>query len=222
MKHKPRPAIHTEKLLFTGWVGLYVQFGRVSGDLQGRANGVSQVAGVSELTFAFWLCGFVEGGLRKGTMVSAQLSVLGKAVLQLSPWCQTLLFLLVCHWYLSSCYPSTGAQKEWVCVSPQEGSVRGTAWYSKRFFHQFNPQWFLQSEVMGTYLHGTGTLYWREWCEADTPHSWDIPPEVLSSTHGYQTSHFHVSDTPISMDGWGFFNAVVAELPFNSISDGSD
>ena len=32
------------------------------------------------------------------------------------PWCQTLQFLLVYHWCLSSCYPSTGTQRERVWV----------------------------------------------------------------------------------------------------------
>ena len=35
-----------------------------------------------------------------------RLSVWMIAVPQLSPGCQILLFLLICHWCLSSCYPS--------------------------------------------------------------------------------------------------------------------
>ena len=41
MKHEPRPAIHKEKQL---------EWNRVSGDLQGESNCVSQVDGVSDST----------------------------------------------------------------------------------------------------------------------------------------------------------------------------
>ena len=66
----------------------------------------------------------------------------------------------ICHWCLSSCYPGVAAQREWVWVSPCAGLLRGTAWKSKSFFHWLNSCWFLQSEVMGTYLPGIGTLGW--------------------------------------------------------------
>ena len=51
-----------------------------------------------------------------------------------------------------------GSESELVslCV----GALRGTAWGSRSFFHQLNPHWLLQSEVVGTYLPGTGTLGW--------------------------------------------------------------
>ena len=49
MKHKPRQAIHMEKSQLTNWVGPYVGWHGVSGDLQGRANCVSQVDGVSDV-----------------------------------------------------------------------------------------------------------------------------------------------------------------------------
>ena len=48
-----------------GWDG-------VSGDLQGGANSVSQVDGVSDMAPACQFCG---GGFRKGTMASAHLGV---------------------------------------------------------------------------------------------------------------------------------------------------
>ena len=38
------------------------------------------------------------------------------------------------------------------------GSLRGTAWGSRSFFHRLKMHWFLQPEVAGTYLPGTGTL----------------------------------------------------------------
>ena len=37
------------------------------------------------------------------------------------------------------------------------GSLRGTASGFRSFFRQLNPHWFLQPEVVETYLHGTGT-----------------------------------------------------------------
>ena len=78
----------------------------------GRANSVSQADKVSEMVPTCQLCGSVGGGLRKRTMASAHLSVWEKAVPQFLPLCQTLQFLPVHHWCLSSCYPSAGAQRE--------------------------------------------------------------------------------------------------------------
>ena len=37
---------------------------------------------------------------------------------------------------------------------------RGIAGDSRNFFHRLNPHWFLQPEIVGTYLLGTGTLGW--------------------------------------------------------------
>ena len=45
-------------------------------------------------------------------------------------------------------------------MSPYVGSLRGTVWGSSNFFHQINPHWFLQPEILGIYLPGTGTLGW--------------------------------------------------------------
>ena len=39
----------------------------------------------------------------------------------------------------------------------------GTAWESSSFFDQLNPRWFLQTEVVGTYLPGPETLSWGAW-----------------------------------------------------------
>ena len=55
------------------------------------------------------------------------------------------------------------------------------------------PTVFLQPKVMGTYLSGAGTLDWVAWCGAGTSHSWDIPPEFLSTTCECMTSPFHTS-----------------------------
>ena len=103
------------------------------------------------------------------------------------PWhlhqCLTLPFLPMYHWCPSSCCPSAGAQREWVCVSPFQsisGSLRRDAWESCQFFFHPNPHWFLQPEVMGTYLPGTGTMCWVVWCGAGIPHSQDIPPDFYT------------------------------------------
>ena len=60
------------------WVG-------ASGNLQGRADSVSQVDGVLDKAPTCWLCGSVSAGFRKGTMTSAHISVWEKAVPQLLP-----------------------------------------------------------------------------------------------------------------------------------------
>ena len=46
-----------------------------------------------------------------------------------------------------------------VCVGG--GSLRGTAWDCRSFFHLLNPCWFLHPEIIGAYLPGTGTLGWE-------------------------------------------------------------
>ena len=57
--------------------GPIVAWGRVSGDLQGRSNSVSQVVGISDMAPACQLCSSVPGGeggwFSKGTMASAHL-----------------------------------------------------------------------------------------------------------------------------------------------------
>ena len=120
-----------------------------------------------------WFCGSIGEGFRKGTMATIYLSVWEKAVPQLLPWCQTLQFILACHWYLSSCYPGSGAQREWVWVSPCMGSLRGITWNSRSFFYWLSSPCFLQPEVMGMYLPGTGILGWEACCGTGIPHSWD-------------------------------------------------
>ena len=102
------------------------------------------------------------------------------------------------------------------------GTLRETAWDSRSFFHQPNLCWFLQPEVMGTYLPGIGTMDWGAWHVAWIPCSQDIPPEHLSATRGCGTSLFHISTPPTSLDGCGFFNSVIVRLPFNSIYNGSE
>ena len=101
-------------------------------------------------------------------------------------------------------------------------SSRRTAWSSSSFFHQLNPCWFLQLEIVGDlsswhWNPGLGSLVW-----AGTPCSQDIPPKFLSITHGCVTSPFSICASPTSPDGCGFFNSIVIRLLFNSISDSSE
>ena len=64
-------------------------------------NSVSQVDGISDMGPACQLCGVRVQKRDNGLC---------------SPWCQTLQFLPVYHWCLSSFHPSAAAQKEWVWV----------------------------------------------------------------------------------------------------------
>ena len=102
------------------------------------------------------------------------------------------------------------------------GFFKSNCFGSGSFFHQLNPHWFLQPEVVGTYLPGTGILGCGTWCGTGTPHSRDIPPESLSTTHGCGTSPFHICAPPTSLDGCGFFNSIVVRLAFDSISVSSE
>ena len=68
-------------------------------------------------------------------------------------------------------------------VSPCVDSLRVTSWDSSSFFHWLNHHWFLQPDVIGTYIPGIGTLCWGAWGGAGTSCSWDIPPQFLSTTY---------------------------------------
>ena len=113
-----------------------------------------------------------------------------------------------------------GSESEY--VSPCVGSLRGTAWGSNNFSHQPNPHWFLQPEVVGTYLPGTGTLGWGAWCGVGTSWSSDIPPKFLSTICGCGTSPFCLCVPLASLNECAFFNSTVVRLPFNSISESSE
>ena len=102
------------------------------------------------------------------------------------------------------------------------GPLRGTAWASNSFFHQLQLYWFLQLEVVRTYLPGTRTLSWSSRYGAWTPGSQDIPPEFVSTTSVSGTSLFSVCTPPASLNRCNFFNSIVVRLLFNSISDASE
>ena len=172
MKHESRPAIHRVQPLLTARVGPYVGWDGASGDLQGGANSISQVASLRYST-SLLACGSVGEGSEKGqwplpTFLSWR---------KLSPSS-----CLDARHFSSSLYATGTFQaptlalelRGSVWISPCMVSFRDTAWDSWSFFHQLNPPWFLQPEVMETYLPGTGSLGWGTLCWAGTPCSQDI------------------------------------------------
>ena len=82
----------------------------------------------------------------------------GESCLQHLPCCQSLRFP-VCHLCPSSCCLVL-KPRGWVCISPETfvGPSGGVSRESCLFFCRPNPHWFLQPEVMGTYLPGARTL----------------------------------------------------------------
>ena len=99
--------------------------------------------------------------------------------------------------------------------------LRETAWGFSSFFHQLNPHWFLQPEVLGTYLPGP-----EPW-PGVLVSGWDyLFPRYPSQTficHTWVRYHppvFSVCAPPTSLDGCGL--TLVVRLPFNSISDSSE
>ena len=142
--------------------------------------------------------GSVWGGLSKGTVASAHLSVWEKTVPLILLWCQTLQFLSVYHWYLSSRYLSIGAQKEWVWVSLCVGSLMATAWDSRSFFYQLNPHWCCSQKLWDLFsCHwnpGLGGLVWgwysslpryTSWFFIHHTCTWDQPIPHLRSSYQY-------------------------------------
>ena len=75
-KHEPKQAICMEKPLETAWVGPYSGWGVFLGNHQGQASSVSTIDGAADVVLASWLC---WGGISKGAMASANISVLKKA-----------------------------------------------------------------------------------------------------------------------------------------------
>ena len=187
----------------------------------GWGNIVSQVDGVSDMSPACCICGSLVGvGSEKGQWPLPPF-LFGRKLSPSScpdarPFSSSL-----CAWCLWSSNPGAGALREWVWVSPCVGSLRRTAWNSKSFFHWLNPHWVLQPVVMGTYLSRTGTLG-REPELRLVLLVPEISPNFLSTTQGCRTSPFHVSTSPISLDGCGFSNSIVARLLFSPITDGSE
>ena len=122
---------------------------------------------------------------------------------------------LVSFKLLPWCWSSEAVSlSRWVCV----GSLRGTAWGSRSFFPQLNPHYFLQPEVVGTYLPGTGP-----WAGGPCVGLGLLTPEISLRIFIHNTwcvaSPLCICAPPTSLDGCGFFHSIVVRLPFNLISD---
>ena len=152
------------------------------------------------------------GGLRKKTMASAHFSVWEKTVAQLpsdtsvSP-CTTLLPFN----FLPQCWSSEGVSLNKLMYVFLKGNCLGL----QNFLPLTQSHWFLQPEVIQTYLPGTGTLGWGAWCGARTTHLWDIPPEFLFTTCGSGTNLFLIFAPPTSVDGYGLFHSCQTSIQLN-------
>ena len=105
-------------------------------------------------------------GVRKGTMASAHFSVWEKTVTQLpsdtsvSP-CTTLLPFN----FLPQCWSSEGVSLNKLMYVFLKGNCLGL----QNFLPLTQSHWFLQPEVIQTYLPGTGTLGQGAWYGVGTP-----------------------------------------------------
>ena len=113
-----------------------------------------------------------ERGLRKGTMASASTSAWEKAAplaLTMMPdYSVTPHMSLVPFKLLSLSWSSEGVSLSKSVHRPFKRNCPGFQKLSVSL--GLNPQPFLQPEVMGTSLPGTGTLGWGAWYRAGTPH----------------------------------------------------
>ena len=116
------------------------------------------------------------------------------------------------------CWSSEGVSR----VSPRSGPLKRTAWNPSSFFYQLNPCWFLQSDIMGTYLPDTRTLG----CGGAGMGLGPLIPEIslqIFIHHMWVQNQpipcLHISTPPTSLDECRFFNSEVVRLPFSWISD---
>ena len=135
--------------------------------------------------------------------------------------CQTLQFLPLYYWCLSSCHLNAGARREWVWVGE---SICG--------FHKRNCLGLQQPPLPTQYplvfaARSCGDLsswHWNPglgaWCGSVTPHLEISLPNFYP--RGCEASPFRVRTPPTSLHGCSFFNSVVVRLPVNSISDVPD
>ena len=186
MKPKLRPAIHMEKRV--GWAH------KLSGkESQGISRaGHTVLARLMECQIWHQLACSVGEGSEKGQW--PPFALLPNT--SVSPTMSLVSFKQL---------PGAGAQRDWVWVGESVcGFFKKNCLGLQRFLPLTNPCWFLQTEVLGTYLPGIGKLGWGVWCGAGTLLFWDIPPKCLSTTCGCGTSLFHVSTLPANLDGFGF------------------
>nr|KAF6450428.1 hypothetical protein HJG59_008322 [Molossus molossus] len=137
MKQEPRQANLMVKPLGTAWVDPKVGWGGASGNHQGGATSVSQIARVLDVAPtlpALWGKGSPKEQWPPPVHLSRR-----KLPLQPSPQCRTTQFFLLCLWCLSSCLPHAGAQREQVrgslCVNPLKGTAWGSNSLSSRWFY---------------------------------------------------------------------------------------
>ena len=201
------------------WVGLKIGWAIALVNHWGVVNCVRHIHWVSDMAPSCWLCGSAMVALRKGTMVLASISFWDKTVPQLLPWIQTIqLYPYVSGVFLSVApmmEPKGSQSKLRLCVGP----LRGIAYGSSSFcLPQPQSSWFLQPEVMGTSLHGTGTLGWGPDMGLGclTPqisilificHMWVLDQPVLPLSASFQSQCSF------------FFNSIVVRLLFSWISD---
>ena len=157
---------------------------------------------------AVWLC--LWGGLRKGTVASANTSVWEKVAPQVLPWCQKIHFLPTClvpFELLPRCWSSEGVSLSKSLCRPFKRNCLGIR------------HCFLQPADMVTYHPGTRTLGWGAWCGPGTLCSLDISPD-------FYPPHVNVGPAVLCLSYQSqcsfFFNSVFLGLPFSSISDGSE
>ena len=148
-----------------------------------------------------------------------------------STWCQSLQCLPICHWCPSSCFLGAESQRGLACISHKSirGPFRGDFWESYSFFHHPNSHWFLQPEVMETYLPGAGTLGSVVCCGPGVPHFWGISPNFYPLHMGVGmpilhlrtspriSAHLHISFPPTHLDECSFFNSLIVRLPYSLI-----
>ena len=176
MKHKQRPVIHLRTQLW--WA---CKLGEV------ESLGISKA---TQTVLAWYQSpGPLGGGPRKGTMASACLDARHLSLPLHAPGAPQTFTLAP---------EPRESESEW--VSPCVGSLRGTAWDSRGFFHWLNSHWFLLSEVVGNHLLCTGTLGWGSCCGPVAPCSQDIPPKFLSTTCEWGTSSASGPLLPVWMD----------------------
>ena len=116
-----------------------------------------------------------------------------------------------------------------LALNPLSHTSHSCVWYFKRNcleFQNFIPPIQSLLVFVARSYEDLSSWHWKprqgSWCGFGTPHSQDIPPEFLSTTHGCGTSLACICDPPTSLDGCGFFNSIVVRLPFNSISNSSE
>ena len=113
-----------------------------------------------------------------------------EAVFWYPPCCQSLHFLLVCHWCPSSCCSGAESQRGWVCMSPKSivGPLRGVSWESLSFFHCLNPHWSKMFFLILVCLFSVEPFSWHIVCvpyrHQTCFHIWIVqrtfPPTIFS------------------------------------------